>query len=312
MIRSIVAWFRKKDKSTFEQYVEGALIIIPLAFLIRTVGYGLYVVPSGSMETTMLVGERFIADKLTIWFTPLKRGEVISLNDPTFPYSKNAVTNWYQRYVYGPSNWTKRIIGIPGDHVQGKIEEGRAVVYLNDKKLDEPYVNQYPLIYTWSKAVPTMQDIYLRNCGVSLYSFDVNKPYDEQPFYRINPELVLRANAPPFEDAVSYSKLDCWLNYPDRPSSNGSDLFDVHLQDNEYWVMGDNRKGSCDSRAWGILDGKLIHGRIKYRFFSYDYNQHKPWSFWIFDQSWIIFDLLLHPFDFWKNIRWSRCFGKVV
>lgn len=309
MIQGIVAWFRKKNKSTFEQYLEGALIVIPLAFLIRTIGYGLYVVPSGSMETTMLVGERFLADKFTVWFTPIERGEIISLNDPTYPYSKNPVMNWFQRYVYGPSNWTKRVIGIPGDHVQGKIEDGKPVIYLNGKKLEESYLNKYPLIYTWKRFVPTSQDLYLGNFAVDVYSYDPSLPYDKQPFYKINPALIWDMKTPPMVDVVYDPQRRCCLNLPNTPMHNGDDVFDVYLQENEYWVMGDNRKGSRDSRDWGILDGRLIHGRIKYRFFSYDYA--KPWSFGPFDQSWLLLDLLVHPIDFWNNIRWSRCFGKV-
>ena len=59
--------------------------------------------------------------------------------------------------------------------------------------------------------------------------------------------------------------------------------------------MGDNRLGSFDSRGWGVLDGKLIHGKILLRLFSVDSHD-----------SWMIFDLISHPFDFFTRIRWSR------
>ena len=45
-----------------------------------------------------------------------------------YDYSSNKLLNWWQMYVWGPENWTKRIIGVPGDHVKGVIEEGKPVV----------------------------------------------------------------------------------------------------------------------------------------------------------------------------------------
>ena len=129
--------------SSLREFV--ALLVV--VFLIRTFVFGLYQVPSGSMETTMLVGERFFADKFTYLFSSPQRGDIITLNDPTYAYSTNPLVNVFESYVWGPSNWTKRVIGIPGDHVKGVIEDGKPVVYVNGQKLNEPYLNEYPLIY---------------------------------------------------------------------------------------------------------------------------------------------------------------------
>src|SRR5579871_1420774 len=90
--------------------LAGLLLIV---FLIRTFGFGLYQVPTGSMETTMLVGERFFADKLSYLFRKPERNEIIALNEPTFKYSDNNIVRLYQEYVgwpiwpWGPVNFTK-------------------------------------------------------------------------------------------------------------------------------------------------------------------------------------------------------------
>jgi len=126
---------RSQDWLDRQAWYNQIIVILTLVFLLRTFGFGLYQVPTGSMETTMLVGERFFADKLTVWFTSIKRGEIISFNEPIYKYSKNPFMNLWERYFWGPSNWTKRVIGIPGDHIQGKIEDGHPVVYLNGKKI---------------------------------------------------------------------------------------------------------------------------------------------------------------------------------
>jgi signal peptidase I len=309
MIQEIIAWFHKKNKSPLEDLLESAIKILPLAFLIRTFFFGLYIVPTGSMEPRMLVGERFFSDKLTVWFTPVERGEIIALNSPTYPYSDNPFMNWYQRYVWGPDNWTKRVIGIPGDHVKGVIEDGKPVVYLNGKKLDEPYINPYPLVYVWRHGAPSQQDLALGHGDLVPRTIDPSKPLDQQPFYNINPADIYKKNDIRLGDLIYDPQVDCCLLQPGTPVPGGYDVFDIVLGENEYWVMGDNREGSCDSRHWGKLDGKLIHGRIRYRFFSIQFMT--PWSWWIFDESWLPVDLIIHPISFWQRVRWARCFGVV-
>ena len=58
---------KQKSKSWLSSITE-FLFLLMVVFLIRTFGFGLYQVPTGSMETTMLVGERFFADKFSYNF----------------------------------------------------------------------------------------------------------------------------------------------------------------------------------------------------------------------------------------------------
>ncbi len=266
-----------------------ALIVI---FLIRTFIFGLYQVPSGSMETTLLVGESLLSDKLTVWFTPIKRGEVIAFNQPTYEYSENTFINFMQRYVlgifWGPQNWTKRVIAIPGDHIQGRIEDGKTVVYLNGEKLDEPYVNRYPLghqvkIGTWADFNPYKIEDY---ANTQLISYDTTKSPEDQPFYKTSLDKLEQLDG------------EIFLRKAGTPLGRSQDVYDVYLKDNEYWCMGDNRLGSSDSRAIGPVDGKLIHGRVIFRFLSWDDSEN----------SWMIFSLLKNPLSFFSKIRWDRCF----
>ena len=267
---------------------EILFVIIPVAFAIRTFGFGLYQVPTGSMEPTLLVGERFFADKASFWFRKPVRGEIIAFNIPTYQYSTNPLVNFWQMYVsWNVSNWTKRVIGIPGDRVKGVIEDGHPVIYLNGVKLDEKkHVNPYPLILLW-KHLPYEQGRAQNTREWDYRTFVPGVPWDQQIYYKINPHLIMLDP----ETGEPQSIL-----YPDTPHSGGKDIFDVTLGDNQYWVMGDNRLGSGDSREWGPLDGKLVHGKIVFRIWSMDSSE-----------SWWIMDLLKNPLSFWKKIRWNRC-----
>lgn len=282
MFHRIIKWYKRPNKSYVSDLIESLIVILPVVFLIKTFVFGLYQVPTGSMETTMLVGERFFADKLTPYLYKPKRGEIISFNDPNHKYSPNAVMNFYQQYVsWGVVNYTKRVIAIPGDHIEGKIEAGIPVVYLNGEKLDETYINKYPIIACY------------RNGKITYYSNDPSKLLNDQPFYDLNSAEIARAKMYMGDHAVLY---------PNTPACNRyghKDIYDICLGSDEYWMMGDNRQGSYDSRDWGPLNISKIyfHGRILFRIWSVDS-----------DESWWIVDLIKHPINFWQRVRWSRFF----
>jgi signal peptidase I len=276
---------------TTKEFIKSLLIILPIAFVIRTYGYGLYQLPpSGSMETTLLNGERFFADKFTPIFRPIAHNEIITFNDPRYPYSDNSVIEWWQMYVYGPANWTKRAIGCPGDEIKGVIEDNKPIIYLKKKnetefvKLDEPYVNKYPIV-----AYATKDSNPERPFGYK--SIDLNKKLGNQPFYNFT--LTHKEIQKGIQQATQYGAPPI-LN-PQTPIQG--DTFHIKLDNDHYWVMGDNRLGSCDSRTWGPLHKKLIHGRITYRILSIDS-----------DSTWPFLDLMKHPIDFLiKQVRWNRC-----
>lgn len=296
-------------RSGFWSNLKEIVVLLLIVFLIRTFGFGLYQVPTGSMETTMLVGERFFADKLTPLFSKIQRGEVIAFNDPLWNYSDNKMVRLFQEYVWGPSNWTKRVIGMPGDSVRGTIEDGKPVIYLNGKKLDEPYINKYPLARVW-KMDPADVEAYVRRGGqdriwdlICPKSFDPNAPIENQPFYRMKRERILVDGAQPaliYPGTPLYPAQDAPKPVPGENYWSGSDEFDVKLGENQYWVMGDNRLGSKDCRWFGPIDRRLIHGRIIFRVWSVDS-----------DESWFIWDIIKHPIDFWSRVRWHRFFQRI-
>ncbi|MGE0010582.1 MAG: signal peptidase I [Candidatus Babeliales bacterium] len=278
-------------KNKIYELIKTLIIFVPLIFFVRTFLFGLYQVPTGSMEKTMLVGDRFLAEKLTMWFYGPERGDIITFNDAwQHTYSNNPVIRLFEHYVWGPSNWTKRVIGKPGDHVQGIIEDGSPVIYLNGEKLNEPYINPYPLIAVYTAASSIDSDRYC------MRSYDPKVSFEDQPFYHMNPNDVQHAK----QKFAHIGKPNILLPGTPVQARIGErlvDEFDVYLGPTQYWVMGDNRLGSADSRFYGPLDASFIHGKIIFRLWSLD--SYESWWFW---------DFIKHPIDFWKRVRWSRFF----
>lgn len=311
----MIEWKKKElsQNNTWWGQAKEFIFLLVVVFIIRTFIFGLYQVPTGSMEVTMLVGDRFFADKLTPYFRPLQRGDIIAFNDPTFTYAKNPIMYYFQMYVWGPSNWTKRVIGIPGDKLRGVVEDGKPVIYLNDKKLEEPYLNKWPIVAYWK--IPPYEIRSQRQAQEEMVfkSFDPALPFTspQQPFYKMYADQIFRdaQGSPIIEWPTNASKnerleaqrLDGVAAAPNQGNFwNCSDEFYVELGKDEYWCMGDNRRGSKDCRFLGPIKRELIHGRIIWRLWSIDSDE----SFWVFD-------LVKNPIEFWSRVRWNRFFQSV-
>lgn len=315
---------KEKKQTTFLASVTEFVFLLTLVFLIRTFGFGLYQVPTGSMEVTMLVGERFFADKFTYLFRGPTRGEIIAFNDPEYVFSSNPAISLFEQYVWGPNNWTKRVIGLPGDTIRGEIEGGKPVLFLNGQKMNESYLNSLPLIHLWKQDPELLRaqvEDELKNIlrtGVydqamldrvlmqkwamqtTWRSYDPTLSFEDQKCYRINPEYVIRneEGAPELLTPGSLIRPEhTFLGEGKKRFWDKSDQFYVELGPDEYWCMGDNRLGSKDCRFFGPVKKNLIHGRILFRIWSVDS-----------DESWWILDLLKNPIDFWSRVRWSRFF----
>lgn len=129
-----------------------------LAVLIRTFLLQAFFIPSGSMEQTLLVGDRVLVNKIVYDVRPPERGEVVVFR---------GTDNWAPENYEEPSSgllgrigrtmgdlvgvsrpgekdFIKRVIGLPGDRVSCCDPAGR--VYVNGQGIDEPYVlNNSPL-----------------------------------------------------------------------------------------------------------------------------------------------------------------------
>ncbi len=315
----------KKPKSNLRQWIEALVIVLPIVFLLRTFVFGLYHVPSGSAEPTILVGDYLFGNKFIYNFKDVQRGDHIVCDAPTFKFDKSNKINYlWQKYIgipipflglsAGPDNWTKRIIAIPGDTIEGKIEKGKTIIYLNGKKLDETaYVNPYPLIKAkrttglidMNSFGPIAVPDFLRKVTVTnYYTFDPKISPEDQPFYKLNKENIIKNynNEPIFRlpGTPTYGMSEAGVirdPFGQVYQEESIDSFGpITLPEDKYWAMGDNRKNSADSRYWMFLDRDRIQGKVGFVIFSIDTNEASS-----------LIELIKHPIDFWtKNIRWNR------
>jgi len=302
-------------KSIWRQWGEAFLVAVIAIFLLRTFVFGLYHVPSGSAEVNLLIGDRVWGNNMAYSFGKKpKHGDLVMFANQDFKYDKNnKLKYWWQKYVglsipvlgveAGPDNIVKRVIACPGDTVEGKLEDGKPVIYLNGKKLYEPYVNKNPLIvlekstgfFDFERFMIFPMPSFLRYQTVRMaFSFDpAVSDWSEQPYYRMHSsEVILKPGTP-----------SAWLKMPDTPTKdeNGNivDIFGpIEVPKGKYWVMGDSRKNSRDARFFGLLDEDRVYGRASFVVFSIDSLE----PFWLFE-------FIKRPMTFWtRAIRWNRFF----
>ena len=191
------------------------------ASLLRTVVIALFVltfvvqpflIPSESMEHTLLVGDFLLVNKQV--FAPTG-----GISDHLLPYRQVergdiVVFHHPQPHPY----LVKRVVGIPGDRI--RIEDGR--VSVNGVVLDEPYAAFEP-------AAPNQ--------------FRDNFPARVYTDPDVDPE---------------------WWRQMQKLTRNG----ELVIPADDYFVLGDNRNHSYDSRSWGFVPRQAIIARPLVIYFS--------------------------------------------
>ena len=192
-----------------------------VASLLRTIIIALFVltfitqpmvIPSESMEHTLLVGDFLLMNRATLapagsWkpmlpYGNVERGEIVTFRSPV-----NA-----NEYL------VKRVVGLPGDRLH--IDNGH--VWLNGAPLDEPYIT----------FEPTTDNPYLDHFPAKVYT---------DP--RVDPG---------------------WWKTLQADTRDG----DLVVPEGQYFMLGDNRNHSLDSRYWGFVKRDQITARPLVIYFS--------------------------------------------
>ncbi len=229
------------SKSIFREYFESFVVTLIMAIFGMTFILQAVTVPTGSMQNTILVGDYLLVNKFIfapggnpLPFLPqreIQRGDIIVFKFPGYPDSLNK--SKAEKEQAGPPfqiNFVKRVIGLPGDKIEVRGNE----VYINDRLLPEHRV---------------IGDASDEKSALNTKEFEERQPEQSYDVYYSETEIE------------SGGDSDYTFAAPGKPFTVAED---------SYFVMGDSRNRSLDSRYWGVVNRNLVIGRAMFVYWSCD------------------------------------------
>ncbi len=187
---------KKQFKAMAKETVETAVFVVVMVIIIKFFLGEIRWIPSGSMHPTLIEKDRIVVERLSRFYREPQRGDVLVFYPPMTKLESTPLKVFKRLtgFFCNDIAFIKRVVGMPGDKVEIKKskDDGAFTVYINDKPLDEPYIQSK---YDYNDCTLAM------HCG---------------------PMIVPEGN---------------------------------------YFMMGDNRGNSQDSRYWGFLPKERIIGR---------------------------------------------------
>ncbi len=216
-----------EERTTGVEYSVSLFPVILLVFLLRSFLVEPFRIPSGSMMPTLLSGDFILVNKYTWGIRlPVLDKKIIDINDP----QRGEVMVFH--FPEDPSvDYIKRIVGTPGDMVE----------YRN-KRLT---INGQPLAYRENGTFS------FETGGLNYVTGIV---YQEKLGEHEHAAMTI-----PGIPGVVQEQLK---TFPHQENCTyNEDGFACRVPQGHYFMMGDNRDGSNDSRYWGFVPERNIVGK---------------------------------------------------
>ncbi len=273
---------KEKEVTLFREYFELFAETLIYVFFVMTFLLQSFVIPTGSMQNNILIGDHLLVNKVAYSRFPgsldnyifpqaeIKRGSIVTFKAPT---------EMEKEYV-------KRVIGLPGETM--RIINKR--IYIDGKLLDEPYV---------------LFDSEIKNLNSPKYNFPLQNPRYIGALGQIS--------YLPFEikDEIGFLDTKRTIEFCERFKDSiidvdGQKVFKV--PEGYYFCMGDNRDHSYDSRFWGPVPANYIIGKPWRIYWSYESTSDEYLTPGIEHK---IKDLVKTVINFIPKTRWNRMIKKI-
>ena len=218
------------------EYSKSFFPVILIVFLLRSFLVEPFKIPSGSMLPTLLIGDFILVNKYTYGIRlPVINVKVMDLSLP----QRGEVMVF--RYPVDPSlDYIKRVVGLPGDEVAYRNRR----LTINGQEIPVKRAGDYNYV-----------DDNLRFIATERYTEKLN---DHEHVILTRPdEGPFRVGAPrtfPYRQNCAYNE----------------EGFVCKVPPGHYFMMGDNRDASDDSRYWGFVPERNIVGKAFLIWWNFD------------------------------------------
>ncbi len=250
----------KVDETFYEAAASICSVLVVGLFILTFLGQN-FVIPSGSMENTLLIGDHLAVDRITLappatWM-PLVHYREPSRNDiVVFIKPVPDDVNGRPEYLF----LVKRLIGVPGDRIH--LHDG--IVVINGVAQNPPKEGEI-------------------------------SPAGDKEFLDEYPSI------PPVPERGA---TEAWsVDFPNHVE-NG----DLVVPAGMYFMMGDHRHDSLDSRYWGFVPRENIVGRPLFNYWSFEASEGQLEQTGIGNALAWMGHVALH---FFSDTRWSRTLHRV-
>ena len=209
------------------EYARSFFPIILAVFLLRSFLVEPFKIPSGSMIPTLHVGDFILVNKFTYGIRlPIVNKKIVQLNDP----QRGDVMVFH--YPENPSvDYIKRVVGVPGDKILYRDKK----LYLNGVLQAQQADGEYNYVESGLRFVHTERR--QETLDGHVHAMLVNPEM---------PDVHLESVSEfPHRENCSYTELEMRCTVPDG----------------HYFMMGDNRDNSRDSRYWGFVPDDQVVGK---------------------------------------------------
>jgi signal peptidase I len=221
------------------EYPKSFFPVLLIVFLLRSFLAEPFRIPSSSMRPTLVVGDYILVNKFSYGLRlPIVEQKIVPIADP----QRGDVVVF--RYPVNPSqDFIKRVVGVGGDVVEYRAKQ----LSVNGKPLPQRPDGSYS--YLEGLRFETTE----RRIEQARAS-DTPREYT----IAVNPQAppIMLGGVRPFP-----GKENCVYNEPG---------FTCKVPPGHYFMMGDNRDASDDSRYWGFVPDDHIRGRAFFIWFNWD------------------------------------------